>query len=67
MATIATPLSPAQLKALRLALQRTQAEMGALLGVDTAMWQKWEYGYRNPSRATVSFCRYLAREKGIEL
>lgn len=42
-----------RLKTLQIRLERTNAEMGELLGVPLRAWIAWKYGERNPSKAAI--------------
>jgi DNA-binding transcriptional regulator YiaG len=54
-------------KRLREVTKGTQSEMAAKVGVDLRTWQKWEYGERRPSRATVTLLVRLTEDAGLDL
>lgn len=45
------------MRAVRLALGETQAEFAARLEVSSALYNRWETGVRNPSRAAKSLIK----------
>lgn len=58
---------PDALRALRAALDLTQAELAERLGVSFATVNRWEGGANKPQRAQLAKIRALAEEAGVDL
>ncbi len=52
-------MTPDQIKAIRAALNMTQAEFAAAMGSSTQAVQKWEQGSREPRGAAVKLLEQL--------
>lgn len=51
-----------EIRALRIRLGLTQAEMAERLGCHLRTYQQWEYGRRKPSATTVKLLEMLKKE-----
>ena len=59
-------MSPAEIKALRVKLQRTQKQLSELLQIGEKTWSRWESGRERPSRSmNVLLC--ALRDERIDL
>ncbi len=61
-------ITPAEVKAIRLALGVTQAVAAEMVYVSQPAWARWETGENNPSRQSAVLIRRLEKEnKGADL
>jgi DNA-binding transcriptional regulator YiaG len=60
-----TPLSPAEIKAIRKALKVSQARFADMVGVSAHSVTAWERGVRRPDGVTSRLIRLLGRDPGF--